>query len=50
VEESCESRTPRWSFTDSYWIDAESGFVWQSVQHTHPSGTIVQIKILRPPE
>jgi len=50
VEESCESRAPRWSFTDSYWLDSESGFVWQSTQNIHPSGTVVKIKILRPPE
>ena len=50
IDETCESRTPRWSFTDSYWVDADSGFVWQSRQHLHPSGTVVQVKILRPPE
>lgn len=50
VDETCESRTPRWRFTDSYWVDADSGFVWQSLQHLHPSGTTVQVKILRPPE
>jgi hypothetical protein len=48
VDEVCQSRDPRWSFTDSYWIDA-GGFVWQSIQHLHPAGTRVQIKILRPP-
>jgi hypothetical protein len=50
VDEACESRTPRWSYTDSYWLDSDSGFVWQSLQNLHPSGTKVQIKILRPPE
>jgi hypothetical protein len=50
VEERCESSNPRWSFTDSYWLDPESGLVWQSLQNTHPSGTRVGIKILRPPE
>jgi hypothetical protein len=50
VDEVCQSRNPRWSFTDSYWVDSESGFVWQSLQHLHPSGTTVQVKILRPPD
>jgi hypothetical protein len=50
VEETCESRSPRWSFTDQYWVDASSGFVWQSLQHLHPAGPTIQIKILRPPE
>jgi hypothetical protein len=50
IDERCESRSPRWSFTDSFWLDGESGFAWQSVQHVHPKGTVVQIKILRPPE
>ena len=49
IDERCESRSPRWSFTDSYWLDSESGFAWQSMQHVHPKGTIVQVKILRPP-
>jgi hypothetical protein len=50
VEETCQSRSPRWSFTDHYWVDASSGFVWQSQQHLHPRGPTLQIKILRPPE
>jgi hypothetical protein len=50
VDETCQSQRPRWSFTDSYWLDADSGFVWMSMQNVHPSGTRLQIKILRPPE
>jgi hypothetical protein len=50
IDETCQSQRPRWSFTDNYWVDADSGFVWQSLQHIHPSGTRLQIKILRPPE
>jgi hypothetical protein len=49
VDERCESRAPRWSFTDSYWLDPESGIAWLSTQHLHPKGTVVQVKILRPP-
>ena len=50
IDERCESQSPRWSFTDSYWLDTETGFVWQSVQHLHPKGPAVHVKILRPPE
>lgn len=50
VEERCESRSPRWTFTDSFWLDTESGFAWQSIQHLGPKGPVVQVKILRPPE
>lgn len=49
VDENCESQRPRWRFTDQYWVDA-GGFVWQSLQHLHPTGTRIHIKILRPPE
>jgi hypothetical protein len=50
IDEVCESRNPRWSFSDSYWVDPESGFVWKSLQHLHPSGPVLDVKILRPPE
>lgn len=49
IDETCRSASFRWSFTDSYWLDADSGFVWHSVQHLHPSGTTLQIEIFRPP-
>lgn len=50
VDESCRSITPRWSFTDSFWLDRETGFVWQSLQHIHPAGARIELKIFRPPE
>jgi hypothetical protein len=50
VDETCQSESLRWSFTDSYWVDAESGFVWKSLQHPHPGGGTLEIEILRPPE
>jgi hypothetical protein len=49
VDETCQSRAPQWSFTDSYWLDATSGFVWKSIQHLHPAGSAIEIEILRPP-
>jgi hypothetical protein len=49
VDESCSSRNPDWSFTDNFWLDKDSGFIWRSRQHVHPKGTQVEIEIFRPP-
>lgn len=49
IDENCRSASPRWSFTDSYWVDAQTGFTWHSVQHLHPAGTTIQIEVFRPP-
>jgi hypothetical protein len=49
VEEICNSQNPDWSFTDSFWVDKDSGFVWRSRQHVHPKGPLVEIEIFRPP-
>lgn len=49
VEESCQSQTAGWTFTDIYWLDADTGLAWRSRQHTHPKGGIVEIEIFRPP-
>ncbi len=49
VDETCHSRRPDWSFTDSFWVDGESGLVWRSRQHIHPKGAVVETEIFRPP-
>lgn len=49
VDETCNSRNPDWSFTDSFWVDKDSGFVWRSRQHVHPKGALVETEIFRPP-
>ena len=49
VDESCNSRNPDWSFTNSFWVDQDSGLVWRSRQHVHPQGVPVEIEIFRPP-
>ena len=49
VDEACSSRDPDWSFTNSFWVDQDSGFVWRSRQHVHPKGRPVEIEIFRPP-
>ena len=49
ADESCKSGTVGWSFTDSYWLNPESGFVWRSLQHLTPKGDTIETEILRPP-
>lgn len=49
VDESCRSNNPEWSFTDNFWVDKDSGMVWQSRQHVHPQGGTVETVIFRPP-
>lgn len=49
VDESCRSRNPEWSFTNSFWIDPDNGLVWRSRQHVHPKGATIDLEIFRPP-
>jgi len=49
VDESCQSREPEWSFTNSFWIDPDNGLVWRSRQHIHPKAGAIEIEIFRPP-
>jgi hypothetical protein len=49
ADEICESNTLNWSFRDSYWVDAQTGFVWRSLQHLTPRGDTVETEVLRPP-
>jgi hypothetical protein len=49
VDEVCNSRNPDWSFTDNFWVDKDSGFVWRARQHIHPKGALIETEILRPP-
>jgi hypothetical protein len=50
IEETCRADALDWSFVNTYWAGAESGMVWQSVQHIHPSVGPITTEILRPPE
>jgi Group 4 capsule polysaccharide lipoprotein gfcB, YjbF len=49
VDERCRSDALDWTFTNSYWVSAQSGRVWRSRQHFHPKGPAVEIQFLRPP-
>ena len=49
VDESCTSRRPEWTFTDTFWVDGDTGQVWRSRQHIHPDGGTVETELFRPP-
>lgn len=49
VDEVCHATDGRWSFTNSYWLDAGKDFTWRSRQHFSPGGDVIQTEILRPP-
>ncbi len=50
IEESCSSSALRWSFTNIYWTDPQTGFVLRSRQTIHPAGDTLETEIFRPPE
>jgi hypothetical protein len=49
VDEVCQSRSPDWSFIDSYWVDPDTSLVWRSRQHIHPKGEEIETEVFRPP-
>ena len=49
VDQVCESRPLEWRFTDSFWLDSQTGFVWRTVQHIHPKSEALTLDIFRPP-
>jgi len=51
IEESCASQSfnLNWRFRNIYWQSLQNGFVWRSIQHTHPRLDALEIEILRPP-
>lgn len=49
IEENCSSNSLRWSFTNVYWTDPRTGFVWRSRQTIHPAGDTLEMEIFRPP-
>lgn len=51
VEEHCQAETDRagWRFTNVFWQDPETGFIWKSVQHVNPKLNPLEIAVLRPP-
>jgi hypothetical protein len=48
VIEHCRCDALEWEFNNIYWIDAASGFVWQSAQYIHPNEARFTVTVLRP--
>jgi len=46
--QECEAPTLGWSFTNEFWKDANTGYVWRSIQNTNPQADALQIDVLRP--
>lgn len=49
VDENCAAEGLDWRFTDTFWVDPQSGVSWKTIQHIHPSGAVIQTQIFRPP-
>lgn len=48
VVERCVAAEFDWKFENSYWIGAEDGRVWKSIQHVHPDVPPVELQLLKP--
>jgi hypothetical protein len=49
VIENCRCDVIDWSFQNTYWADAGTGFIWRSIQTIHPNLDALTIEVLRPP-
>ena len=49
VDETCHAEKIDWSFTNSYWVNPDTGRVWRAIEHVHPKGPVLEIRLLRPP-
>ena len=49
VTESCKIDLIDWSFENEFWVDPDSGFIWQSRQYIHPKLARLTLRVLRPP-
>jgi hypothetical protein len=50
VVEDCRIALIDWSFENEFWVDPDTGFVWQSRQYVHPKLPRVTFRVLRPPQ
>ena len=49
IEEDVENSYIRWKYTNRYWVDKKTGFVWQSIQEIAPNIPPVLIQITKKP-
>lgn len=47
VDEACEAPTMDWSFVNTFWADAATGFVWRSVQHVTPDLSAIEVRVVK---
>jgi hypothetical protein len=50
VVEDCRIAVIDWSFENEFWVDPDTGFVWQSSQYVHPKLSRLTFRVLRPPQ
>jgi hypothetical protein len=48
VVEDCKAKQLDWRFTNHYWRDVATGYVWESVQNFRPDMDPLTLEILRP--
>jgi len=46
--ERCEAPELDWSFENEFWLDAKTGYVWQSIQNIHPRSSLLTVTVFRP--
>lgn len=46
--ERCEAPELDWSFENEFWLDARTGYVWQSIQNIHPRSSLLIVTVFRP--
>lgn len=49
IEETVSNNYIKWNFKNYYWIEQETGFVWQSIQQIAPNLPPIKIEILKKP-
>jgi hypothetical protein len=50
VVEDCRIALIDWAFENEFWVDPDTGFVWQSSQYVHPKLPRITFRVLRPPQ
>ncbi len=48
IVEDCKAKQLDWRFSNEYWRDAATGYVWKSVQNFRPDMDPLTLEILRP--
>ncbi len=48
VVEDCAAPELDWNFTDEFWRDVASNYVWRSLQYVHPGLDAITLESLRP--